>query len=48
MTPEVSPEDLVNHGDKALQLVHELQPGESIRWADAVNAAARMDELDSE
>jgi hypothetical protein len=46
--PEVDPEDLRNHGDAALRLVHDLAPGENIRWADAVNTAATMAEAEAE
>lgn len=44
--PEVDPEDLRKHGDNAVRLVHDLRPGESIRWADAVNTAASMADLE--
>lgn len=46
--PEVDPEDLSNHGDPALRLVHDLAPDESIRWAGAVNTAATMAEAEAE
>lgn len=44
--PEVEPEDLRKHGDKALRLAHDLAPGESARWADLVNTAASMAEIE--
>ena len=44
--PEVDPEDLRKHGDKALRLVHDLAPGESARWANLVNTAASMAEIE--
>lgn len=44
--PEVDPEDLHKHGDEALRLAHDLAPGESARWADLVNAAASMAEIE--
>jgi hypothetical protein len=46
--PKVVPEDLREHGAAALRLVHDLAPGESIRWADAVNTAASMAEEGAE
>lgn len=45
--PEVDAEDLSKYGDAALRLVHDLGPGESIRWADAVNTAASMAEAET-
>ena len=45
--PEVDPEDLRKHGTDALRLVHDLGPGESIRWADVVNTAASMAEIEA-
>jgi hypothetical protein len=44
--PEVDPEDLRKHGDKAVRLVHDLGPGDSVRWADAVNTAASLAEAE--
>ena len=46
-SPEVDPEDLKNHGEKAKQHVYDLQPGEAIRWADAVNTQASMTGLEN-
>jgi transcriptional regulator with XRE-family HTH domain len=43
---EVSAEDLRKHGDKALRLAHDLAPGESARWADLVNTAASIAEIE--
>lgn len=44
--PEVDPEDLRQHADKGVRLLGDLAPGESIRWADAVNTAASMAEIE--
>ena len=44
---EVHPEDLCKHGDAALRLLRDLGPGESVRWADAVNTAASMAEIEN-
>jgi len=44
--PEVDPEDLRKHGDAALRLAHDLAPRESARWADLVNTAASMAEIE--
>lgn len=46
--PEVEPEDLRKHGDEALLLVRDLHPGESIRWADAVNTTASIAEIEEQ
>jgi hypothetical protein len=46
--PEVDLEDLAKYGDAAIQLVHDIKFGETIRWADAVNTAASMDDLENE
>jgi hypothetical protein len=45
-SPEVDPEDLRQHGDKAVRLAHDLAPSESARWADLVNTAASMAEIE--
>jgi hypothetical protein len=47
-TPEVDPEDLRKYNDEAIMLAHDLAPGESARWADLVNTAASMGEIDNE
>lgn len=39
--PEVESEDLREHGEQALRLARTLNPGESVRWADLVNALHR-------
>jgi hypothetical protein len=44
--PEVDPEDLRKRGDEALRLAHDLAIGESARWADLVNTAASMAEME--
>jgi hypothetical protein len=44
--PEVVPDDLKKRGAAALRLLDDLAPGESIRWADAVNTAASMAEAE--
>jgi hypothetical protein len=46
--PEVDPEDLHKHGDAALRLMRDLAPGESARWADLVNTAASMAEIEEQ
>jgi hypothetical protein len=46
--PEVNPEDLRKYGGAALRLAHDLAPGESARWADLVNTAASMDEIEEQ
>jgi hypothetical protein len=46
--PEVDPEDLRKHGGAAVRLVHDLAPGESARWADLVNTAASMAEIEDQ
>jgi hypothetical protein len=48
MTPEVSPEDLSKYNDAAIRLTKDLAPGESARWADLVNTAASMAELEND
>jgi hypothetical protein len=44
--PEVDPEDLRKHGVKALRMARDLAPGESVRWANLVNTAASMAEIE--
>jgi hypothetical protein len=44
--PEVDPEDLRKHGGEAVRLADDLAPGESARWADLVNTAASMAEIE--
>jgi hypothetical protein len=44
--PEVDPEDLRKHGDKAVRLADDLAPGEVVRWADLVNTAASMADIE--
>jgi hypothetical protein len=46
--PEVDPEDLRNHGEAALRLARDLARGESVRWADLVNTAASMAEIEDQ
>jgi len=46
LEPEVHPEDLLRHDSAAHQLAHDLAPGESARWADLVNTAASMADLE--
>lgn len=46
--PEVSPEDLAAYDKDAQRLMEDLAPGESMRWADALNAAASMAKLKAE
>ena len=46
--PEVDPEDLREYGDAALHLARTLNPGESVRWADLVNTAASMAEIEGQ
>ena len=47
--PEVDPEDLRKHGDAARRLADDLtRPGESARWADLVNTAASMAEIEDQ
>ncbi len=46
--PEVDPEALRKYGDKALRLTQDLAPGESARWADLVNTAASMGEIEEQ
>ena len=44
--PEVDPEDLTKYGDAALRMVDGLSRGESVRWANLVNTAASMADVD--
>ena len=44
--PEVDPDDLRKHGDEALRLAGDLATGEGARWADLVNTAASMAEIE--
>ena len=46
--PEVTPEDLAKYNDAAIELAHDLAPGESARWADLVNTAASMGKIHNE
>jgi len=46
--PEVDPEDLSKHGAAALRLANDLAPGESVRWADLVNTATSMAEVEDQ
>ncbi len=46
--PEVDPEDLGKYDDAALRLARDLAPGESARWADLVNTAASMGEIEEQ
>jgi hypothetical protein len=46
MTPEVTPEDLAKYNDAAIKLAEDLAPGESARWADLVNTAVSMAEVE--
>jgi len=46
--PEVDPEDLRKYNDAALRLAHDLAPGEWVRWADLVNTAASMAEIEDQ
>lgn len=46
--PEVDPEDLREYADAALRLAHDLARGESARWADLVNTAASMGEIEEQ
>lgn len=46
LPPEVRPEDLHKHGDEAVRLARDLARGESSRWADLVNTAASMAEIE--
>ncbi len=46
--PEVDPEDLRKHGDKAVRLADDLAPGEVVRWADLVNTAASMADIEDD
>jgi hypothetical protein len=44
--PEVDPEDLRKYDEAARRLASDLAPGESVRWADLVNTAASMGEIE--
>jgi hypothetical protein len=44
--PEVDPEDLRKYDAAAQQLARDLAPGESVRWADLVNTAASMGDVE--
>lgn len=44
--PEVDPKDLRRYGKAAIGLAADLAPGESARWADLVNTAASMGEIE--
>lgn len=46
MTPEVTPEDLAKYNDAAIRLAQDVAPGETARWANLVNSAASMGELE--
>ena len=46
--PEVTSEDLAKYNDAAIKLAHDLAPGESVRWADLVNTAASMAEVEDD
>lgn len=46
--PEVDPEDLRKYNDAALQLLEDLPPGDTYRWADLVNTAASMAEVEDQ
>lgn len=46
--PEVDPEDLRKYDGAALRLAHDLAHGESARWADLVNTAASMGEIEEQ
>jgi hypothetical protein len=46
--PEVDAEDLSRHDAAALRLANDLGPGESARWADLVNTAASMAEVEDQ
>jgi hypothetical protein len=46
--PEVDPEDLRMHGDAALRLANDLGPGEISTWANLVNSAASMAEIEDQ
>jgi hypothetical protein len=46
--PEVTAEDLEKHGAAALRMMYDLAPGEFARWADLVNTAASMSDIEGE
>lgn len=46
--PEVDPEDLRKHDGKAVRLAHDLASGEVVRWADLVNTATSMADIEDE
>ena len=48
MTLEVTPEDLAKYNDAAIMLAYDLAPGESASWANLVNTAASMGEINNE
>jgi hypothetical protein len=48
MASKVTPEDLVKHNNAAIKLAQDLAPGELARWADLVNTAASMAEVEDE
>jgi hypothetical protein len=47
MTPEVTPEDLAEFNDAAIQLARTLPPG-TYRWGSLVNTAASMAEVEDD
>ena len=42
--PELLPGDVAKYSKRAEQMTGALQPGESLRWADAINAVAEIEE----
>jgi hypothetical protein len=48
MESEVTPEDLAKYNDAAIMLAYDLAPEESASWANLVNAAASMGEINNE
>jgi hypothetical protein len=46
--PEVDPEDLRKYDEAARRLANDLAPGESANWADLVNTAASMGEIEEQ
>jgi hypothetical protein len=46
--PELDLEDLRKHGDKAVRPSDDLASGEVVRWADLVNAAASMADIEDD
>lgn len=44
--PDLTPDDLEKYEDKAIQVVMDLKPGESVKWTDAVRTAKVLSELE--